>query len=207
MFRNTGALALAAVVVVVAVVAAVVLIGDDDGGETSDTDAAFIASMVPHHDSAIEMATIAQDRAQTPEIRALAADIIETQSTEIDAMNSISERLYGEPVDEVDAGSLGMSMSEMGMSMDASSLETAKPFDRAFIDMMVPHHQGAILMAEMELADGTDAETRALAEDIIAAQSQEIREMNGWRTEWFGGPSPAGGVPEADEMSHSSMAG
>jgi uncharacterized protein (DUF305 family) len=50
-------------------------------------------------------------------------------------------------------------------------------------------------MAKVALADGADAETRTLAENIIAAQSQEITEMNEWRTDWYGAASPAGGVP------------
>lgn len=60
-------------------------------------------------------------------------------------------------------------------------LETAKPFDRAFIDAMIVHHQGAIRMSQIELADGTDEQTKSLADEIIDAQSMEITEMNEWR--------------------------
>ena len=169
--------------------------GDDDEGSDEATDAAFVAEMIPHHESAIEMAEIAQDRAEHPEIEQLADDIIATQSEEIDQLTAISERL-GEA-----GGSLGFSEHEMGMSMDTSMLESAKPFDREFIDMMVPHHQSAILMAREELANGTDEESMTLAEEIIAAQSSEIDQMNEWRTDWYGAPSPAGGVPDEGDTS------
>jgi len=52
--------------------------------------------------------------------------------------------------------------------------------DRDFARMMIPHHQGAIDMATVELQFGKDEETRKLAERIIAAQQQEIAEMNAW---------------------------
>ena len=69
----------------------------------------------------------------------------------------------------------------MGMNMDDSMLMTADPFDREFIDMMVPHHQGAIRMARVQLAKGKDPQLRKLATAIIAAQSKEIEQMNSWR--------------------------
>jgi uncharacterized protein (DUF305 family) len=89
------------------------------------------------------------------------------------------------------------------MDMDTATLRDAKPFDRAFIDAMVPHHQGAIRMARAELARGKSATLHKIAEDIVAAQSREIHEMNDWRTSWYGKLSPAGGVP-SDSGSHAS---
>lgn len=94
-----------------------------------------------------------------------------------------------------DANVLGLPMDAMGMSMQMSDLEGAKPFDRTFIDMMVPHHQGAIRMADAELEKGEDSDLKDLAKRIVAAQTKEIEEMNEWREAWYGGPSPAGGVP------------
>lgn len=179
-------------IALVAVIAVIAVTGGDDAETTANTDAAFVAEMTPHHESAIEMAQIAQERAEHPEIKQLAEDIIATQSSEIETLAAINERVGSDG----ETASLGLSEHAMGMSTDTAELETARPFDRAFIDMMVPHHQGAIEMARVELEEGADGEAMALAEDIIAAQSREIEEMNAWRTEWYGAPSPAGGVPE-----------
>jgi len=197
---STKTLGAAGAVIVIAIVAVVALLsGGDDEAQASDIDGAFVAEMKPHHESAIEMAEIAQERFQHPEIEALAGEIIASQSEEINALDSIHERLFGEPIGEISHGSMGMSEEEMGAEMDAGALETAEPFDREFIDMMVPHHQSAILMARIELAEGEDEEAKSLATAIIEAQSSEIEQMNEWRTDWYGGPSPAGGVPEEGE--------
>jgi uncharacterized protein (DUF305 family) len=57
--------------------------GDDDSGDAAaETDGAFIAEMTEHHDSAVEMAQIAKDETEHPEIRRLAGRIIAAQSEE-----------------------------------------------------------------------------------------------------------------------------
>ena len=56
----------------------------------------------------------------------------------------------------------------------------AEDFDVAFVCGMIPHHQGAIAMAEAVLEHGNDAWTKGLARKIIAAQQQEITDMLNW---------------------------
>jgi uncharacterized protein (DUF305 family) len=175
--------------------------GEDEDTRASQTDGAFVAGMVPHHEGAIKMARIARERARHHEIRELADEVIATQTAEIETLESIHERLFGEPVGAMSHGSMGLDAQMMGMDADMSMLESASgpEFDRAFIDVMIAHHQGAVRMAQIELAEGEDPETRALAEDVIEAQSREIDAMNGWRERWYGEPSPSGGVPAEGE--------
>lgn len=172
--------------------------GEDSSADAKETDGAFVVAMVPHHESAIEMAETASAEGEHPEVKELARQIIATQAAEIDDLESIYERLFSQPVGQASHGTLGMPAHEMGMHMNAAGLMGAKPFDRKFIDMMVPHHQGAIRMARVELARGEDPDLMQLAESIIDAQAREIDEMNRWRTEWYGKPSPAGGMPPED---------
>ncbi len=53
----------------------------------------------------------------------------------------------------------------------------SQPFDRAFIDMMIPHHQGAIRMVRSELASRKNARLRVIAKSIVPAQAKEITQM------------------------------
>jgi len=183
--------------------------GGDEDSETAaiETDGAFLVEMVTHHEAAIEMATLAQERGEHTEIRDLADAIVDSQGEEIEQMQQIHARLFEGTFDEADHGTLGLADHETGMEGDATQLEDANPFDRAFIDSMIPHHQGAILMARKVLESGSDPEAATLANDIIEAQSREIEEMNSWREEWYGEPSPAGGVPAEDDEpgSHEEM--
>lgn len=52
--------------------------------------------------------------------------------------------------------------------------------DVAFVKGMIPHHQGAIDMAKIELKYGKDPEIKALAEEVIKAQEKEIEFMKQW---------------------------
>jgi uncharacterized protein (DUF305 family) len=72
---------------------------------------------------------------------------------------------------------------------------SAVPFDRAFIDAMVPHHESAIAMAQAAKLEGlSQPDLIKIANDIIRSQQAEIDEMVAWRKEWFGSAEidPAG---------------
>jgi len=150
--------------------------GDDSassGAAGNSTDRAFVADMIPHHVSAVDMATIAQERGESEFVKSLADDIIESQTAEISTMKEQDAELAEA---DVEVGELGMDHSAMGME-DVSSLDTATPFDKAFVDMMIPHHEGAVEMANIELEEGADPELKELAEQIISEQEREISEM------------------------------
>ncbi|WKZ26413.1 MAG: DUF305 domain-containing protein [Candidatus Paceibacterota bacterium] len=62
--------------------------------------------------------------------------------------------------------------------------------DRHFIEEMIPHHNGAIAMAELALERSGREEIRSLSEDIIKAQTLENNQMKEWYQAWFGGEVP-----------------
>ncbi len=208
--RSSRVAATVAVLAAMAVAVTFVACGDDNGKSNADSqkgtaqEQAFLQGMVPHHMDAIQMAEMAQDRATKPQIRKLAKAIVKGQGDEVEKMNSIYGRLFDGVAlkgNEMAHERLGLSPKEAGMDMSGpqmmDELMNATRFDREFIDMMIPHHQGAIRMARAVLRSSRDPELRQLAQDIVSAQSREIQEMNAWRTRWYGSPSPAGGVPTA----------
>jgi uncharacterized protein (DUF305 family) len=156
--------------------------GDHDGRATSTQtssagaamDRAFVAAMIPHHESAVEMAEMARQRGESEFVKQLAEDIIRTQNAEIATMRREDAALAKRGVT---LGDLGVPDEMRGMDHDMSMLEKADPFDPAFLEMMIPHHEGAITMAKAELAKGSDPELKRLAQEIITAQQREIDEM------------------------------
>jgi uncharacterized protein (DUF305 family) len=157
-------------------------------------DRAFVAAMVPHHRSAVQMAQIARRRGRSTFVRRLADDIVRTQSREIGLMRREDRRLAAAGVEQ---GSLGVAEHMMGMDANRASLRSAEAFDPAFVRMMIPHHEGAIVMADAERSKGGDPELTTLAQNIVTAQRREIgamrRHLDGDRHMTDGGHMPGHG--------------
>lgn len=152
---------------------------DDDH---NDADVAFTQNMVVHHEGAIVMANLAGRTATTAEVKALADRIAAAQEPEIIEMQSWLVA-WGEP-SAADADMDGMDMDGMdmgGLSQDEAMTDLkavdGADFDRRFLELMIEHHQGAIEMAENELAAGANPRALELARAIIDAQKAEIAEM------------------------------
>ncbi len=90
----------------------------------------------------------------------------------------------------LDANDSMHSKMTMGSMMDAMTAnlagKTGEEFDSAFLEEMIPHHLGAVEMAQMVLKNSKNPELLKLAQDIIDAQQKEINMMRGWQKEWFG---------------------
>ena len=167
-------------------------------GMIGDVDRHFIEMMIPHHQSAIEMADLALQKAQRPELKSLAADIKRTQTDEINRMRAWYRQWYGLEVPEWPArggmsgmgmngmGMMGQSSQGMNMGDDPALLEKAMDFDKAFITLMIPHHKMALMMSNMVLTRGEHEELREMARAIINSQSAEIERMQGWYIAWYG---------------------
>lgn len=74
-----------------------------------------------------------------------------------------------------------MSMDEMSQQLENKS---GDEFDKAFIEMMIAHHQGAIDMANLIPSRAKHDEIKKLGEAIISAQTKEIQEMQQWQRDW-----------------------
>jgi uncharacterized protein (DUF305 family) len=151
------------------------------------SDKAFIDSMVPHHQGAIAMAELALDNVEHEEIKELSQNIISSQQAEIEELKSIKKEEFG-------TSNVPMEMSQeqmrgMGMMMNPQELANRDPFDKAFIDAMIPHHQSAIEMSQVALEKSKNPKIKELAENIISAQKREIEQMKQWRKDWY----PQGG--------------
>jgi uncharacterized protein (DUF305 family) len=74
-----------------------------------------------------------------------------------------------------------MSMNDMASSLQG---KTGDNFDKTFLSEMTSHHQGAIAMANLALANAKHQEVKDLAKNIVTAQTGEIEQMQMWQAQW-----------------------
>lgn len=88
--------------------------------------------------------------------------------------------------DRADHAMMGHDMNSMSMEDMTSELEErwGDEFDKAFIEMMISHHQGAIDMAEHAIKNAEHQQIKDLAKEIIEAQKEEIDMMKQWQEDW-----------------------
>jgi uncharacterized protein (DUF305 family) len=172
---------------------------------TGNIDDDFVAMMVPHHQGAIGMAEAELRYGRNDQLLRVAQEIVVVQLQENAAMRvavgqkvSRSEAMLaasgaGIPPTQPSSSSSDAGTVTSSLVAEAPFLEennfamtkmmrgmTIKPtgdINRDFVAMMVPHHQGAIDMAEAELRYGKSAELRRIAREIIVDQMQEITLM------------------------------
>ncbi|MFG2302424.1 DUF305 domain-containing protein [Actinacidiphila glaucinigra] len=156
-------------------------------GQYNQADVTFAQQMIPHHRQAVAMAEVAETRASSDEVKSLADKIKQAQDPEINTMSGwltawgkdvpqdigMDHEMPG--MDHGDASSMpGMMGSDQMGDLDGAS---GKAFDTMFLTMMIEHHQGAIDMAKTEKNQGAYAPAKALAGDIVTAQTAEITQM------------------------------
>jgi len=171
-----------------------------DGSMMSQNiDQHFIVQMIPHHEGAIATANVALERSKRPEILSLANGIIEAQEREITDMKGWYQSWFGSappsggmgmmrPSDErgsTEASRPNVHMGGMEGDLNALSATTEANFDKEFIEQMIPHHEMAVVMAQMLAATTERSEMKQLADNIITSQSREIEMMRSWLLSWY----------------------
>jgi len=147
------------------------------------SDIAFIDAMVPHHQGAIAMAKVALKNAEHEEIQELSRNFMSTQQAEIEELKAIKKEEFGSS--QVPMEMSPQQMQGMGMMMNPQELANREPFDKAFIDAMIPHHQSAIYMAQVAQEESKIPAIKELAENIVDAQKREIEQMKQRRKQWY----------------------
>jgi uncharacterized protein (DUF305 family) len=133
--------------------------------------------MIPHHQQAVQMATMAARKATTSEVKKLATAIKAAQDPEIKTLTGWLTG-WGKPTPTPDhhGGHSGPEMPGMMSEDEMSDLGNARGamFDRLWTQMMIEHHKGAVAMAKTEQTAGKNTEAVALAQKIERDQNREI---------------------------------
>jgi uncharacterized protein (DUF305 family) len=169
---------------------------------TGNIDRDFVAMMVPHHQGAVDMARAELRHGHNQQLLRMSQEIVVKQLQEITAMRiAVGDRMSSRdamlaasvpggtarsPRSPVTAGTLPIAAegpflkdndSAMTKMMNDMTIKPTGDVDRDFVAMMVPHHQGAIDMAQAELRYGHNARLRRIAQKIVVDQTQEIALM------------------------------
>lgn len=150
-------------------------------------DLQFIDTMTRHHQGAVDMAKMALAKTGNEELKKFAEKIIDDQTREIGQMKDWRDKWFaGKPM-AMNMEMPGMMDSMKMMSGDGMRKMEAmhgKEFDIMFLDMMTPHHAGAITMAREALTKSEHTEIKTLSQNIIKAQEAEIKQMANWKAKW-----------------------
>ena len=165
---------------------------DIEGPTYTDADVAFVQGMIPHHRQALDLTALVADRAADPDLPVMAERIEVSQADEIARMErwltSRGEDVAGEHAGHSDGQH---DMPGMLTPKELTRLEQASGarFDRLFLQFMIRHHEGAVVMVESLLTQGDggqESEVFQLASDVgmdqqveIAAMKRRLSEMAG----------------------------
>ncbi len=184
-------------------------IGRDEPPGPESVDAGFSRDMARHHLQGVEMANLALERSQDPEVRQLAFDISATQTNQAGRMQGwlslwgLPPWGGGEPMAWMPASAMGHSghdMSGSGALMPGMATEeelanlrslSGQAFDVEFLRLMIRHHQGGLEMAQDAAQHAELAPVRSLARSIAETQTAETRTMADMLAARGGTPLPA----------------
>ena len=146
----------------------------DSSAAANAADSKFVMMMIPHHEQAIEMAdTILAKPDIDPRVLDLAEQIKKAQGPEIELMKGWLDDWGFGSMGGMDHGGGMMSGDDMAALDSASGTKAVS----LFLTQMIEHHQGALTMAETEIANGQNPDVITLAKNIVTSQTAEIATM------------------------------
>jgi uncharacterized protein (DUF305 family) len=156
------------------------------GEQYNDADVAFATQMIQHHAQALSMVDLTVGRTLDPEVAELADGVRTAQGPEIEQMTDWL-RDWDKPIPETvrdhsNAHGDGHADSDGPGMMSADEMERlddarGEDFEQLWLEMMIEHHEGAIDMARDHRTEGLFPEAVALAEQVVAAQEDEVETM------------------------------
>ena len=135
-------------------------------------DKSFLENMIPHHQEAIDSSKTILNVTSDPEIKIFAQKVITSQTKEIDDMKTWYKSWYNTDYSP---------NSNYIMMMGGMQGKSGAELDKAYVQGMIAHHKEAVQMAKKTLViNNIKTETKTLANDILANQNKEIKQLSSW---------------------------
>lgn len=148
--------------------------------KTGDPSLDFLYEMIPHHEAAVSMSENLLDYGTNPEVRQLATTITREQLLGIKQMKALLDQLKSNPQVDKNKEKEYLKAYEAIYKKMMDEMEKTEPtgnIDRDFLEEMIPHHEGAIAMAANILNYTSNKELQKIANQIIANQSKQVKQM------------------------------
>lgn len=153
----------------------------DDLRSLGNNDKDFASLMKIHHTGAMEMARLLVAQGTDPQLKEMVQKMLTEQQREISEFDAfLSGNNQNSAGTDKNSAFYDRAMKEMD-DMDMDDVKHSGTVDQQFVQMMIPHHQGAIKMADLYLKAGAQNEKlKALANTIKTDQQKEIQQMQAW---------------------------
>lgn len=152
----------------------------------NSADVAFATQMIPHHAQAAAMVNLTLGRNLDPALAVTAEKMLTSQSAEVTKMSGWLQD-WGKPVPRTMIDHVGHAMGDTSMpgalkAAEFHRLKKAKgaEFERAWLQAMIAHHEGAIRMAKAEQSTGANPAAKRLASEMIRTQRAELQQLRGY---------------------------
>ncbi|MEV1290153.1 DUF305 domain-containing protein [Micromonospora sp. NPDC049679] len=163
--------------------------GDGDPAVTAsaatynDADVMFLQMMINHHGQGLRMASLAEQRATSEEVKLLAAAVGATQTDEIRTMTRWLQE-WGKPTEADHDPSVHAAHGGLPATGDAElaalTQATGRQFEQQFLNLFIAHQHNAVEMAKAEAAGGASPDAKELARRVDQSRTAQIRQMLGF---------------------------
>lgn len=156
---------------------------------SAEYDLQFIDTMIKHHQMAVMMGEAAIQKGADAKVKEFGRKVVEDQKKDIARLAVWRQQWYPNAADAHTMQLPGA--ASMNMDMGHMQTSSGHDFDMMFVDMMIPHHRGALEMSRDALQKAQRQELKEFAQETIDKQEKEIAELEAWKKS-MGMPSSTG---------------
>ena len=138
--------------------------------EPSQADSRFVAEMLPHHELGLQIIEIGQYRSSDVRLRRMIFEMGSYHHAEMHGLESLADKWHV-AIAQTFSGSIPQSQLDALQSLEGNA------HDISWLQIMIQHHEGALVISRHALLDSKESEIRKIAENTIAVQSDELEKM------------------------------